>query len=922
MLRNRFAAILVGIGIFGIASSGLAQERSSKPSRYPSSQVKQEKSFIAKVDDFGRSVFEGILPSMGRKEPTRSASRPNPDFRRAPTPRAGSVATYGANRSSQSGSSAARKAAPTYRKPSSTRNPYVSQSAATRVATQADRPVGKSPKKPLLSERFSVKKLFGSLNPRGSTETVKSKASTSHAKGTATGLAGLPASSALPLHERLNGFRKSQFADVPTIPSTKKYASVEPPTGPALETPLTSMPAMPMPTTPTYARPTATPNASQPTLARPTIARSATPTSAPEPARLRNPLMRESSRSPTLTSPYVGREGASGSALTPVDTQNRLTPVNAPRVTAPIMAAAPITPKPAAAAPAFQGAPVVSRSPPQAMQSTASRASDAWSTSQPVGGNAYLHSPIRGGTAETDGRRNTGVLFNHKSPVLNVETVGPQKITIGKESVYEVTIYNAGAVVADEVVVQINLPTWTKIVGADASVGTARAVAPTADTMPFAWKVGTIAAHGRERLLLKIVPLESRPFDLGVRWDCRPVTSQTMIEVQEPKLAMHIDGPSEVLFGKAEIFRLIVSNTGTGPAEETVITLMPIGTGQNQPISHKLGTVAAGGRITVEVELTARQVGDLLIQAKVDADAGIHAEASETVLVRRAALAIDAVGPDLEFVGAVADYRISVRNPGTASAEQVELTVALPPGTKYLSGVQGARLDPSGRKLSWTLAKLEAASEQTFLVQCHLTAPGATRFDVAATANDNLAASGTVVTQVQAIADLTLTVNDPTGPIPVGQEVTYKLHVANRGTKTAEGVEVVVYFSRGIEPTVAQGGRHRIEPGQVIFNALPPVPVGGEIMLTIRARAETAGNHTFRAEVHCEPLGTRLVSEETTRFYRKGNATSSTRRSMAERPPQLRPVAPLQSAGWRQAPMSLTSPTMSQRDQAVPPVQR
>jgi hypothetical protein len=35
----------------------------------------------------------------------------------------------------------------------------------------------------------------------------------------------------------------------------------------------------------------------------------------------------------------------------------------------------------------------------------------------------------------------------------------------------------------------------------------------------------------------------------------------------------------------------------------------------------------------------------------------------------------------------------------------------------------------------------------------------------------------------------------------------------------------------------------------------------------IHAKAEAAGNHVFRAEVYCQPLGTKLVSEETTHYY-------------------------------------------------------
>jgi hypothetical protein len=53
------------------------------------------------------------------------------------------------------------------------------------------------------------------------------------------------------------------------------------------------------------------------------------------------------------------------------------------------------------------------------------------------------------------------------------------------------------------------------------------------------------------------------------------------------------------------------------------------------------------------------------------------------------------------------------------------------------------------------------------------------------------------------------------------------------------------------------------------------VPAGGEVIYTITARAETAGNHVFRAEVHCKSLGTSLASEETTKFYAEGAGLES-----------------------------------------------
>ena len=64
-------------------------------------------------------------------------------------------------------------------------------------------------------------------------------------------------------------------------------------------------------------------------------------------------------------------------------------------------------------------------------------------------------------------------------------------------------------------------------------------------------------------------------------------------------------------------------------------------------------------------------------------------------------------------------------------------------------------------------------------------------------------------------------VKDPQGPVAVGDEATYEVRVRNRGTKEAEGVEVFAYFSRGIEPTGAEGGPNRLGPGQVDVPAHP-----------------------------------------------------------------------------------------------------
>jgi uncharacterized repeat protein (TIGR01451 family) len=504
------------------------------------------------------------------------------------------------------------------------------------------------------------------------------------------------------------------------------------------------------------------------------------------------------------------------------------------------------------------------------------------------------------------------LLFSRKSPVLSVETVGPRQIAVGKESVYEVTIQNRGEVSAENVVVYVNLPAWTQLVGAQPSSGATHAASPDQAVQRFQWQVGNLPPQSREKLQLKIVPRESRPFDLSVRWDYQPVASQAMIEVQEPKLVVDLNGPRDVLYGEKEVYILKFSNTGNGDAENLVIKLVPLGAGGNQPVLHNLGTVQAGQHKTIEVELTARRVGNLTIKVEVRGDGGLYAELTENVLVRRAALQVDVEGPKVQYVGGVAGYRISVRNPGTAAAKNVKFSVSLPPAAKYLSGIEGARLEANGTKLQWELKDLEPAGERTFGLNCRLDLPGSTQIDVVSTADGDLTASAGMTTRVEAMADLTLQVKDPTGPIPVGEETTYEVRVRNRGTKNAPNVQVIIYFSRGIEPLTAEGAPHKVGAGRVIFSPIPSLVAGEDLVLKVCARAEVAGNHIFRAEVHCQPLGTRLVSEDSTHFYQD----ESLSRRASSLPPAGNAPAPAaempQDAGLRKptdVPVTAGAPT-------------
>jgi len=240
---------------------------------------------------------------------------------------------------------------------------------------------------------------------------------------------------------------------------------------------------------------------------------------------------------------------------------------------------------------------------------------------------------------------------------------------------------------------------------------------------------------------------------------------------------------------------------------------------------------------------------------------------TENILIRRPNLQVSVEAPPTQFVGTPLTYRIRISNPGSAPAENVQVTATLPPEAKYVSSVQGGQLGADRRKVTWTLPNLNTGAETALLLTATPQSSGANRLDVLATADGELMVSGNATTRVEAVANLAMDVVDPSGPVRVGDEAVYEIQVQNRGSKAAENVEVIAYFSNGIEPVSAEGARSRIGPGQVVFDPIPIVAAGQNLVLKVRARAETACNLIFRAELYCKPLSTRLVSEENTLLY-------------------------------------------------------
>ncbi|MCO6456602.1 MAG: hypothetical protein J5I93_14990 [Pirellulaceae bacterium] len=451
-------------------------------------------------------------------------------------------------------------------------------------------------------------------------------------------------------------------------------------------------------------------------------------------------------------------------------------------------------------------------------------------------------------------------LLSGESPAIRVDTRGPASITVGKQADYIVEVTNLGQNPVEGLDVALAIPRTVVVAGSEAATGKV-------DTQPgreggqIIWQVDRLGPQASAQLRIRLVPQHPRAFALAVEWSVRPVVTQAEVQVLEPKLDLVIGGPKDILYGETKIYTLTLSNPGTGNAENVAITL---GESPASGATRQLGTLAAGERRELDIELTARETGTMQIQALALADGGLRAQAEINVQVRRAILEVAVSGPPRRFAGSAATYAVRVANTGDAAAENVVASLLLPEGARLIGGLAGAQAEAG--QIRWPVGVLNPGSEKQFQLQVELTLPGENRLEVRTVAGE-LTAASQMLTRVEALADLKLLVNDPRGPKSVGEEVVYEMVITNRGTKSARNVQVVAQFTEGIEPTRADGGPAELVPGQVLFQPLAEIAPGQKVVLSVVAKASKEGNHVFRASVNCADPETRLATEETTRFY-------------------------------------------------------
>ena len=451
-------------------------------------------------------------------------------------------------------------------------------------------------------------------------------------------------------------------------------------------------------------------------------------------------------------------------------------------------------------------------------------------------------------------------------PLIELEIVGSPKAIVGQETTYRIQVINRGGAPAEQVVLTVEIPNWIDVMQTDISAGTTSIIPrPNSDIRDFVWKIAKVDAKAEEQINLHLIPRQRETVDLKIRYDFHKPLAFATIAVQEPVLAMELQGPSEVLWGSKVNYKLLVRNTGNGDAENVKLELLQAGSDVR---SCELPLLRAGEEQLIDVDVWTGKQDHVDINILATGPYDLSAKAVKRITVMRPELSIEVDSPEMLFVGNPAEYSVRVRNVGGATAKNVELAASIPLGAKHVSNTAGGRLTPQNQVL-WSVDTIPSGGEFVATIVCEMKREGACRLEVAANDKNGLLASGSGSVNVEAIADLKMQLESPQGPVEVGQEAIFLIHITNRGTKTAEDVEVVAAFARGLEPHAIEGANGTMLDGRVAFDKIPAISAGQTVTLKVKGRADRPGNLRTRAEVICQGVNAHLVYEQATFFFQK-----------------------------------------------------
>ncbi|HUT09644.1 MAG TPA: DUF11 domain-containing protein [Thermoguttaceae bacterium] len=487
--------------------------------------------------------------------------------------------------------------------------------------------------------------------------------------------------------------------------------------------------------------------------------------------------------------------------------------------------------------------------------------------SSPIASSPSTSSPstLPGASAADEGSGQPGSkqIEGPQSPHLTIEKVAPKEIQVGKVATFGIKVRNTGAVSAAGVEIRDVIPRGTRLISTvpQASRGIQG---------ELVWTLGTLQPGAEASVEIKLMPIAEGEIG-SVATVAFQADASARTVATKPELVLQTSAPQQVLIGEELTLSITVSNPGSGVATGVVLE-EHIPPGLQHPagaeLEYRVGDLPPGESRRLELTLLASRPGPTanLLTARGEGNLRTEDRLDINVVAPGLDLAVD--GPRRRYLEREATYQFSVHNPGTASAEGVELVAYLPRGLKFVRANNSGYYEETERAVYWRLEELPVNETGTVELVAMPVESGEHNLRLRSSADRGVTAESEQPVLIEGIAAIMFEAVDVTDPIEVGGETTYEIRVLNQGSKAATNVQVAVILPVELRAISAEGpAAHVIEAGRVLFEPLPRLAPKADTTYRVRVQGLRAGDLRARVQVWTDEMTAPVTKEESTRVY-------------------------------------------------------
>jgi uncharacterized repeat protein (TIGR01451 family) len=498
-----------------------------------------------------------------------------------------------------------------------------------------------------------------------------------------------------------------------------------------------------------------------------------------------------------------------------------------------------------------------------------------FASAPPSTNNAGAYAPTRaaalGGAADMqpqpmlgDGTGKPGekALEGPQQPTLVLQKFAPGEIQVGKTAKFVLQVRNSGAQAADNVTIHDEVPQGTQLVSTSP--------ASTNEGSHLTWQLGKLSPGEDRTIEMQVMPKSEG--DIG---SVATVTYSAQASVKThctmPQLAIRMTAPSEVMIGKQQHVKIEIRNPGSGDATGVMLfeNVPPnVKHAAGPTLEFEIGTLHAGESRELDLVLNAEKAGKVTNTLTAKAQGNLQVQQSVDFEVIAPALTVAVQGPEKRYLERAATYEVSVENPGTAAAHDVQIVTKLPKGMRFVKANNMGEYDATSHAVYWSLAELPKGEKGTVELTAMPIETGPQTLQVESHAQQGLADKTQRDVMVEGLSAIKFEVRSLQDPVEVGGEANYEIRVVNQGTKAAANVLITADLPAGMKLVSAEGeSQHKADQNHLTFEPIAQLAPKADTVFRIRAQAMQAGDQRIVVEVKTDDLQQPIRREESTRVF-------------------------------------------------------